>query len=267
MNKYDIINAREKGKNMDNILDGIEDNMWGDIFDDDYYGWTPMLTYNELKIRFIEYLKMYGASYDKNNLKIIKDYFLSCLGIKSPNVLLAQIYSCVGAYSTVDDPYIGYLNKLKEFFNINCNILDVASGDYPAFGVQIAKEQLTLSNGTVTMYDPNLVLGRPLIKNMVLHKEKFTKETVISNFDVVTSILPCSVTDLLLDRLLEEDKEFFVALCNCHEHGQHGHQIRSHEEIISEVNSKIQKRGNGKLIVEHLEEHYRNKLPILIYKK
>ena len=253
---------------MDDILDGIAENIWEDIFEDpEYYGWSPKINYLEAKERFIEYLKLYGKSYDKNNLKFIKEYFLSYLGLISPDVRLAQIYSCIGAYSTYDDPYIGYLNILKKHFDVKCNILDVASGDYPAFGIQVAREQLRLKNGTITMYDPNLVVGKPLTSNMILYKEKFTSETNISSFDIVTSILPCSITDLLLNKLLEEDKEFLVGLCSCHVHGQHGDKIRSHEEIISEVGNKINERGNGSLLIEHLDSHYKNRLPILIYKK
>lgn len=253
---------------MDNLLDGIVDNMWGDIFEEpEFYGWTSNLNPFEAKSKLIEYLKVYGPKYDKNNLKFIKENFLTYLERKAPDVRLAQIYSYIGAYTNESDPYIGYVNMLKKYFDIKTDILDVASGDFPAFGLTLAKEQLELKGGTVSLYDPNLVLSKPITKNMKLHKEKFTENTPIVKFSFVTSILPCSVTDLLFNKLLREDKEFFVALCNCFTHGIHGEQIRSHDEIISDVYEKINKIGNGKLIIEHLDSHYRNSLPILIYKK
>lgn len=253
---------------MDNILDGILDNMWDDIFEEpEYYGWTPNIFCDVAKDRLIKYLKKYGPHYDKANLDFIKTYFLTYLGRRSPDVRLAQIYSYIGAYPDNVDPYIGYLDVLKKYFNIEQDILDIASGDFPAFGLHLAREQLKLNNGSVTLYDPNMVLEKPLTSNMILHKENFTLLTDISKYNLVTSILPCSVTEVFLERVLREDKEFLIALCSCLSHGIHGEKIRSHEEIIYDVNERINKMGNGKLKVEYLDSRYKNNLPILIYKK
>ena len=115
-----------------------------------------------------------------------------------------------------DDTYVVLANILEDLgFDIGCNILDVASGYYPAFGYETAGRQLQLNKGTVTCIDPNLVVDKPLFKNVKLIKENFTEEYNLINYDLIVSCLPCECTNILFSNVLKSGKAFFILPCNC----------------------------------------------------
>lgn len=252
---------------MTNIYDGIVDTFYGDIFEDiELFGWTPEYDYDDSKRLLIEFLNKYGYSYEQSDLDFIKRTFLSLMGIKSPDVRLSQIYSHLGFFNRDEDPYLGYLNKFEEHFNVDSNILDIASGCFPSWANKIAKKQIEIGSGRITLYDPKLVIDRPLTKNMTIHKEAFTKSVNIKSYDVITSILPCEATRLVINSSLKNKKDFFVALCGCHVSSKLDSIHFTHDEIINQVYRDIKESNLGSLEVDSLGTKYNNHLPILIYK-
>ena len=69
----------------------------------------------------------------------------------------------------------------------------------PTLSNLIARSQLNIGSGTITVYDPRLVISEPKYSNMKLYKEEFKKDIDISSFDLVISIMPCSATEIVLD--------------------------------------------------------------------
>ena len=240
---------------------------FADLFDDyEYYGWSPMYSDNEAKEKVLEFLQKYGKNYTDEDLKFITTNFLYLLGIKASDVRVNQIYHEIGAYKKENDPYYGYLNILKKYFSIDCNILDVASGCFPAWAHCIANDQVNLSNGKITLYDPMLVTDKPKFEKMILKKEFFQMDTSIKSYDLVTSILPYTITNQLLQKLLYDNMNFFVALGNNSGH-QNNFDYFNKEETIEKVKNYVEKTNQGTLYIEKLGNDYNNHLPILIYKR
>lgn len=251
---------------MSNIYDEILDADFGDIYEDlDYYGFTPKVSHGDAKRMLIQYLIEYGKYYTEQDLNFIKYNFLSYLGLRSPDTRLSQIYSHLDMYKDDNDPYLGYLDRFEEHFNVDSNILDIASGCYPAWAEKIAIKQARLGSGSITIYDPKLVISKP-VGPMVLHKKCFNSSVSIQGFDVVTSILPCEVTNLVINSALENNKNFFVALCGCHNKKSDNSSFFTHDDIINKIYRNIKSYGNGTLEIDRLGNSYNNHLPILVYK-
>ena len=154
-----------------------------------------------------DFINKYGFKYPNNKLSI---YYHS-----NKTAEIQQMYYATNqleGYNFYED-LVNTLLKLG--FDIRCNILDVASGYYPAFGYEIAGRQLQLNKGTVTCIDPNLVCTKPFHKNVKLVKDNFTEKYDLNEYDLVVSSLPCEVSYELFKVLMESQKDFFVYPCNC----------------------------------------------------
>ena len=115
---------------------------------------------------------------------------------------------------------------------------------------------------------------------MVLHKEKFTMNKRIEEFELITSTFPCEATKILLDRFIGTDKDLFIGLCSCtlHSYGfdpkdpSFRNWARTYNPnkigaIVEYANNLCKRRGKGEIIVKKLDEKYNISSPILIYKK
>ena len=180
-----------------------------------------------------------------------------------------QIYSYLGICSEQDDIYHGYYEKFAENFDINSNILDVACGAVPAFGLIIAGKQIELPNskGKITMCDPALVLDTGTNDNMTLVKDKFNSEEVI-NYDIVTGIMPCSVTRDIITSSCEYNKDFFIGLCGCPQEDDDysDGMLSSIDRNIDFANEMCSKYGRI-LEVDSLDYYYTANKPIIYSKK
>lgn len=242
---------------------------YDDLYDSDYPVWFPRFSYREIKDKLLEFLNEYGDLYSPSTISYIKKYFMGCIGRYGISTTFAQIFSYLEIYPENKDPYIQYIEKLKQHFDIGVDILDIASGEFPTFATRIAKKQIELNAGTITMYDPQLSCGKPKYPNMYLHKEKFDKTVNIKKYDLVTSIFPCEITDELIRTLLEQDKSFFIAFCSCYSHANEisfSSAIRTYVKSIQMAREICSKKNNGELLVEELEPNYHKVSPILIYK-
>ncbi len=126
-----------------------------------------------------------------------------------------EIYEYLGLIHPKGNFYQKYFENIKERFNLRGNVLEIGGGLIPSFAEKIAQEQINLGKGTITVYDKAIILKESRCPNMTLVKENFTTKTEIQDFDLVIGILPCTVTSLIVTRACEENKDFYVALCNC----------------------------------------------------
>lgn len=222
----------------------------------------------EIKRRFNNFVQKDLAQYPPEQQNyILNNFWKNVYKIDAPSIFL-QIYNKLEIQHPLGNFYECHLKILKENFKLKGNILDVASGYIPAFGMHMAKQ--IKNNGTVTLYDPLLLKDQPLRKNMVLHKELFTKETDISSYDLITSILPCEVTELLLERVCEERKDFYIQLCSCPKTvpGIHFATVQDRwQYLIYSANELVKKYDNGQLALRFLPTEYNRSNPILMNRK
>ena len=169
------------------------------------------------KKMLMDFLNEYRNKYSGKDRVLLEMNLKDFLGTYWAPMEFFQIYSHLGLFEDKDNMYYGYYEKLAENFDINCNILDVACGCIPAFGEIVAKKQIELPNskGTITVCDPALVLADESKGNMKLIKDKFNSLYDVSNYDLITGIMPCATTWDIIKSACENNKDFFIGLCGC----------------------------------------------------
>lgn len=222
-----------------------------------------------LKLRYEKFLLKYESLYEERMINYIKEHFWDSMDEVAPDVLM-QIYSEFGVLK--NNFYLEHLNKLKQKFDITGNILDVGSGVIPAFGNLVAKEQLRIGSGTITLYDPKLILVKPKYPNMKLVKKEFTLDTDVSNFDLITGVFPCAATEHIIESACKNNKNFYLAMCGCTHFKAFplftpltAETYQDH--VINLTNNLLKKYDNGKLVIEKLDDSYELNYPILYNKK
>lgn len=250
------------------------DAEFGELLYDNYHPrWRPIISIEEAKKMLAVFLDTYGGNYTKEDLEFIKSNFHNYYSLYGVDTRLAQLYSLFGCFPEQSDPYIGFVDILQKYFDIKTDILDVASGHYPAFGRIVASRQIELDHGTITLYDPNIVCkDNPPYPNMKIHKDVFENIPCFSEYSLVTTTLPCTITKEVIDKVVGTDQDLFLALCGCNGHGTFyrefnvGNSVKLYEAITKYAINLCKKRGKGEIIVDHLEKSYNVSQPILIYK-
>lgn len=228
----------------------------------------------KIELELQKYLLKYGNLYNEAALKFIKDNFFYLMNIPhSPDILL-QIYSEIGVYKGENDIYNAHLNNIKKHFDISGNILEVAGGMFPAFGNLLAKEQLKLNSGTVTVMDPELIINSPRYSNMKLVKSKFESISNLDNFDLVVGIYPCEATENIIIKSCESRKNFYLAMCGCvhfslYNGMVYGYTKKAYQKYIIDLTNKfLEKYDNGTLEFDTIDSKFgRESYPILYNKK
>lgn len=261
---------------MEKYSDGIEGLSvdFGELLYDYYLPrWRPTIPTEDAKKMLAVFLDTYGKNYSEKDLAYIKSNFHNYYSLFGADTRLGQLYSLFGCYPSDADPYLGFANVLQKYFDIRTDILDVASGHYPSFGKIVAGRQMQLGCGTITLYDPNIVCAEnPPYPNMKVYKEKFQDAHSISDFRLVTSTLPCTVTKELLEQFVGTDQDLFMALCGCYGHEndfrlfENAKGIRLYDAVTRYAIDLCKKRGKGEILVDKLDDSYNIGQPILIYK-
>lgn len=235
--------------------------------------WASKKNKGELNKIYNELLNQYIPAYDEFMSGFIKDNFFSSIGSRQVYSELLQLYSDFDIIPDEDNHYMAYLNKIKDNFDINCNILEVASGSVPALANIIASEQLKTGNGTITIYEPNLISTTPKYSNMKLYKEEFNSTIDIKQFDLVVSIMPCLVTEDIIEQVFKNDKDFYLAFCGCDHYGFsnpfYGYMmpIPSYYQYLTKVNELNKEYNLGDIITDRLPDKYEIDYPIVYNKR
>ena len=219
--------------------------------------------------KFDEFKEKYQHFYSEEAWDYIESEFYRKIDSKGAPDILMQIYTELELNNKGTFFYKRHLKLLKELFPISGNILEVCSGYIPSFANLIANEQLKLNSGTITIYEPNLVNLTPKHPNMTLHKEEFTLSTEISQYDLVTALLPCEATETIIESACRNRKDFYIAMCGC-VHTDLGYfygymstsPIIYQNQVIEVTKRLLEEYDNGTLEVTHLTNHPIN-YPIL----
>lgn len=226
----------------------------------------------EYKLKFKAFLEEYGPLYPKELLEFIKKEFERGINHPCSVDVLMQVYQEIGVTFDMPSFYEAHLHKIMENFDIGCNVVEVAAGRIPAFANLVAKEQLKIGKGTITLYDRALLPIKPKFANMTLKQELFTTDTDIKNADLIVSTLPCAATESIIENACRNHKNFYVVMCGC----THFDLNRYHGEItpfayqdhvINLAELFVEQFDNGTLYVDKLEGDYDINNPILFNKK
>ena len=162
------------------------------------------------KIEYLKYKKEYFRDYSSDERKFIKDNIFKDEEIMRVD-LLAQICSKIGAFELNEDRYRKFVNLISEEFSLEGNIIEIGCGNFPIVSYHLSK--IKTSKGTITAYDPR-VITKP-VENIKLVKEEFSYNTDLKPYNLVVGYFACDVTETIIKRACDEEKDFIVGLCGC----------------------------------------------------
>ncbi len=227
--------------------------------------WKPTKNVEEIDKLFNAFYAKYKDEYSFMGEELIKG-FMNNVGSRHCYSEFAQIYSFLDIISTSDDPYLAHFNEIKKYFDLGCNVLEVASGALPVLSTMIAKEQIKIGKGTITAYDPRLIFTNPEYSNMKLCRNIFDEKVNVSKFDLIVSLLPCTATESIITSSCKNKKDFYLAFCGC-DHSRFTSFFRyfipSYYDNIELAKSLCKENDMGDIQFVDLPDRYEWNYPII----
>lgn len=183
-----------------------------------------------------------------------------------------QAYDLCGIESQNGTFYNVHLDRLKDIYGLDKNIVEVAAGVIPSFAKKNYKEQMKLGKGTITIYELDLLFEKEeSCPKMVINRKEFNSTCNIKDSDLVAGLFLCEATETIIEEACKYDKDFYVAMCGC---------VHFRDAFVpySESNSKLYQSyiidlanrlvsNNKELVVDKLEDKYMVPYPIIYTKK
>lgn len=222
---------------------------------------------NEIRNRLQQFCEEHEEQFTRDEIRMLQ--MLLAYGDVAEffsDTFLAQLYEATGLVKKKCSTYYQMVQIMKQYFNLEKDVVEVGSGIFPIFGSYLRKEQLKLSSGTVTVYDPRLYIHYPT--SAILKKEKFTLQTEIPKGGILVGLFPCEATEVMIEKALMENLEFCIALCGCNHSDDFWTSTREyHQQLIDKIAKSLPKNHFFK--VSHFPREcfdYKSKgYPILIY--
>lgn len=224
----------------------------------------------EIKNKLDKYIDKYLLKYTSDELEYILSNFERYLYEKVAPDILMQVYEELGIEHKIGTFYQEHFNRINRRFGLDKNILEIGSGMMPAFANKVACYQQTIKKGTITLYEPLLIIDEPKYPNMTIYKEKFTKDTIIKDYDLLVGIFPCDSTRLIIEQACNNQKDFYIAMCGCVHNSMPMYPMspKMYQQSIIDTATKLVEENNmGELIIEQLPEDYDIDYPILHNKR
>lgn len=223
-------------------------------------------TNQELATKALDFIDKYQEHYTRWELEFLRKNIYS--GLNKPCVpdILRQISVEVGALDDENNMYKKFITLLEENYDIDTDILEIGGGVIPSLSKLISLKQ---QRGTITVYDPRVILNIPHQSNLTLKKEKFESDSSIDNAKIIIGFMPCDATNLIVDIACRNNLDFMVALC---EGGSRkGYEwIEEDDEWVEHVKYNAHRGMEGKnmgtLATASLQE-YGNPYPIIYNKR
>lgn len=217
-----------------------------------------------------EYKKNYEHFYSEKAKQYIEDNFFKEAYKTSNMDILMQLYSELGLDIGKHTFYDEHLERINSIFGLDRDIIEVASGYIPAFANKIAKKQLALNCGTITIYEPELFEEKAKYSNMTIHKEKFTEQTKINKDSLGIGILPCDATEAMIRNFCKNNMDFYIAMCNCaHKSNNIFPTYQYQNKMVDLAESLLEKYSNHQkeLKIDYLDDEFVFGYAPIIYTK
>lgn len=217
-----------------------------------------------------EYKKNYEHFYSEKAKQYIEDNFFKEAYKTSNMDILMQLYSELGLDIGKHTFYDEHLERINSIFGQDRDIIEVASGYIPAFANKIAKKQLALNCGTITIYEPELFEEKAKYSNMTIHKEKFTEQTKINKDSLGIGILPCDATEAMIRNYCKNNMDFYIAMCNCaHKSNNIFPTYQYQNKMVDLAESLLEKYSNHQkeLKIDYLDDEFVFGYAPIIYTK
>ena len=181
-----------------------------------------------------------------------------------------QLYSELGLDIGKHTFYDEHLERINSIFGLDRDIIEVASRYIPAFANKIAKKQLALNRGTITIYEPELFEEKAKYSNMTIHKEKFAEQTKINKDSLGIGILTCDTTEAMIRNFCKNNMVFYIAMCNCtHKSNNIFSAYQYQNKKVDLEESLLEKYSNNKkeLKIDYLDDEFFFGYAPIIYTK
>lgn len=139
------------------------------------------------------------------------------LGGTLTSAFLSQIYEEAGLIKPDCSVYRSMEGIVNKHFNLKRDVVEIGSGVFPILGHYLSERQLQLGMGTVTVYDANVWTKYPTRAKLV--RSYFHTATKVAPNSLLVGLFPCDATDTIIEKALQEDLEFCIALCGCNHSG------------------------------------------------
>ena len=152
-----------------------------------------------------EYKKNYEHFYSEKAKQYIEDNFFKEAYKTSNMDILMQLYSELGLDIGKHTFYDEHLERISSIFGLDRDITEVASGYIPALANKIAKKQLDLNSGTITIYEPELFEEKSKYSNMTIHFVWFPAKSILPSFGMFSTPFTSGLNKIL-------NKNFVIGL-------------------------------------------------------
>ena len=241
--------------------------------------WKPTKGHDEIKELYFKLAKkykdidIYGRSFDevfkKTFFDILKEEGLEERERIMPTEIM-QMYSELGVVPDEDNSYLAHLNNITNFFGVDRNILEVAGGAIPTMSNIIARKQLQLSSGTITMVDPFVFGTESKYSNLKICKQEFNELFDVKQFDLIIGIMSCGVTDKIIEAATKNNKDFYIAMCGCGAEAYFSYyyfDVPEYNYLIPYAKRLVEENNMGNLEITYLDDKYDIPFPIIYNKR
>lgn len=223
---------------------------------------------DECKNKVNAFLDAHAEHYTEREINYIKNNATLIARASKKNYgssLLRQIYDYVGLIPDTENIYLGFIDLIEENFNLDRNIVEVAGGIVPSLATKISLRQKT---GTITVYDPRVIVPASKPQNLILKRQSFCRDTQIPTAQMILGFMPCDAAIPTIESACLNGLDFMVALC---EGGMRkGYEwIETDEEWISYVEHLAKRKMSpemGTLETADLEK-YDYQYPVIYNKR
>ena len=226
------------------------------------------LTPTIIKEKVSQFLKNNGTIYTEEEKKIILDNCLMGLYTDFPDTFIRQVYAELDLMDPSHNIYLGFIKLLEKYHSLEKNIIEVGGGRLPILAKYISLRQ---KSGSITVYDPTLVIPSNIPHNMVLKRKRFTSDINHPQSKLIIGFMPEESTEEMLEYAYRTKSDFMIALSDILDevdmYQQDGLWTNWQQGIICEATRNVERNGMGKLHITTLEK-YDNPYPIIYnYKK
>ena len=153
--------------------------------------------------------------YDQEKLDLI----LKCINDKE---LLKEVSEQLRVGIDPLSSYITYFNKIKEYFDIQTDIIEVGFGRFPIMSFLIDQEQSKYQSGSITAYDILSIQYNKLdiemkwktpvapLGNIKYRFAHLSRNTISKKYDLIFGIKTCSGAIDIVRKANNDKKDFFI---------------------------------------------------------
>ena len=171
------------------------------------------ITSEECKRRVSEFLDAHKEYYTERERAYIKNNATLLFRSEKTNYgssVLRQVYDTLGFIPQDENIYHGFIDLIESNFNIDRNVVEVAGGIIPSLATKIALRQQT---GTITVYDPRVIIPTNKPQNLILKRQTFHRDVQLPGAQMIIGFMPCDAALPIIESACLNEMDFMVALC------------------------------------------------------